>query len=55
MTPMMGVVQTARAGLLGATPINWLLVLCAFAASLLVLLIGIAYFKKVERYFADII
>ena len=55
LNPMMGVVQTARAGLLGATPINWLLVLCSFAASLVVLLIGIAYFKKVERYFADII
>lgn len=53
--PMMGVIQTARAGLLGATPINWMLVAISFAATATLLVIGIVYFKKVERYFADVI
>jgi len=55
MNPMMGVIQTARAGLLDATPINWFLVVLSFLAALVMLLIGTVYFKKVERYFADII
>ena len=55
LNPMMGVVQTARAGLLDATPINWLLVGLSFLAALVMLLVGTVYFKKVERYFADII
>jgi lipopolysaccharide transport system permease protein len=53
--PMMGVIQTARAGLLNATPINWFLVLDSFVACAVLLIIGVIYFKKVERYFADII
>ena len=55
LNPMMGVIQTARAGLLDATPINWLLVGLSFIAAFVMLLIGTVYFKKVERYFADII
>ena len=53
--PMMGVIQTARAGLLGATPINWTLVSISFATTAVLLVIGVIYFKKVERYFADIV
>ncbi len=55
LNPMTGVIQAARAALLGATPINWLLLGISFAACFIVLVIGILYFKKVERYFADII
>lgn len=55
LNPMMGVIQTARAGLLGTTPINWLLVGGALATCAVLLVIGVIYFKKVERYFADII
>lgn len=55
MNPMMGVIQTARAGLLGTAPINWVLLTGSFAACTIVLIIGVIYFKKVERYFADII
>ncbi|MEK7180190.1 MAG: ABC transporter permease [Patescibacteria group bacterium] len=53
--PMMGVIQTARAGLLGTAPINFALVSISFAACAVLFTIGIIYFKKVERYFADII
>jgi lipopolysaccharide transport system permease protein len=55
LNPMMGVIQTARAALLGATPINWALVLASFVTGMVLLAIGLIYFKKTERYFADII
>lgn len=55
LNPMMGVIQSARAALLGTTAINWTLILASLVSSLVLLLIGIIYFKKVERYFADII
>lgn len=53
--PMTGVIQSARAALLGTTPINWLLLSISFVVCLIILAIGIFLFKKVERYFADII
>lgn len=55
LNPMTGIVQTARAALLGTTPINWMLLGISAIASAIILTIGLAYFKKVERYFADII
>ncbi|MDO8579673.1 MAG: ABC transporter permease [bacterium] len=55
LNPMTGVIQSARAALLGTTPINWLLLGISFFACLAILMIGIIYFKKVERYFADIL
>lgn len=55
LNPMTGVIQSARAALLGTTPINWLLLGISFVACLIVLIIGTIYFKKVERYFADIL
>ncbi|MEK9201377.1 MAG: ABC transporter permease, partial [Patescibacteria group bacterium] len=53
--PMMGVIQTARAAFLGTAPINWILLSISFTACAVLLVIGVIYFKKVERYFADII
>jgi lipopolysaccharide transport system permease protein len=53
--PMMGVIQTARASLLGTTPINWILLSGSLAVCAVLLVVGVIYFKKVERYFADII
>ncbi|MDO8573099.1 MAG: ABC transporter permease [bacterium] len=55
MNPMMGVIQNARAVLLGTASINWILIGISFAACTVLLIIGVIYFKKVERYFADII
>lgn len=55
LNPMMGVIQTARATLLGTTPINWTLVGMSFTTCLILLLVGIYTFKNVEGYFADII
>lgn len=53
--PMTGVIQTARASILGATEINWLLLFDSFAVCAVLLVIGVIYFKKVERYFADVL
>lgn len=55
LNPMMGVIQNARAALLGTTPINWTLLGISFIACLILLIAGIFVFKKVERYFADIV
>jgi len=55
LNPMTGVIQTARAAILGTTAINWLQLGISSIACFIILIIGIIYFKKVERYFADIL
>ncbi len=55
LNPMMGVIQSARAVLLGTTVLNWLLIGISLLATFVLLLFGIYIFKKTERYFADII
>ncbi len=55
LNPMMGVIQNARAAILGTTPINWLLINISLTESLVLMIFGIYIFKKTERYFADII
>ncbi len=55
INPMMGVIQNARAALLGTTPINWILIGTSAIGAAVLLLIGIYTFKKIERYFADIV
>lgn len=55
INPMTGVIQNARAAVLGTAPINWLLILISFIATFILLAFGIVAFKKTEGYFADII
>lgn len=55
LNPMTGVIKAARAAILGNAPINWTLLLISGIACLIMLIIGIIYFKKTERYFADIV
>jgi lipopolysaccharide transport system permease protein len=55
LNPMTGVIQSARASLLGTAPVNWHLIGISFLATLVIMLIGIYIFKKTERFFADII
>jgi lipopolysaccharide transport system permease protein len=55
LNPMMGVIQSARAALLGTTVLNWTLIGISLGATALLLAIGLYVFKKTERYFADII
>lgn len=42
LNPMMGVIQTARAALLGTTPINWTLMLTSLIAGLVLLVIALS-------------
>lgn len=55
LNPMSGVIQSARAALLGTAPVNWILIGISFASCLILMLAGIYVFKKVERFFADIV
>jgi lipopolysaccharide transport system permease protein len=55
INPMTGVIQNARAALLGTAPINWALIGISFIGCFVLLIAGIFIFKRVERYFADII
>jgi len=55
LNPMTGVIKAARAAILGNAPINWTLLAISGATCLAILIIGIIFFKKTERYFADIV
>jgi len=55
LNPMTGVIKAARAALLGNAPINWTLLLISGATCFVILIIGFVFFKKTERYFADIV
>jgi len=55
LNPMTGVIKAARAALLGNAPINWTLLLISGVTCLIILVIGFIFFKKTERYFADIV
>ena len=55
INPMTGVIRAAHAAILGTTPINWLLLSISFVVTVLMFVVGLIYFKKTERYFADII
>ena len=53
--PMTGVIKAAQAAILGTAPVNWLLLGISFGVSLVLFILGVLYFKKTERYFADIV
>jgi len=55
LNPMMGVIQSARAALLGTTVLNWNLIAISLFATFILMILGVYTFKKTERYFADII
>jgi lipopolysaccharide transport system permease protein len=55
INPMTGVIQSARAAILGTAPINWLLIGISLAGTFVLMIFGTYVFKKTERYFADII
>lgn len=55
INPMTGVIQAARATILGVASINWTLLLISGLVCISILIIGIIYFKKTEKYFADLV
>ncbi|MFC1623652.1 ABC transporter permease [Patescibacteria group bacterium] len=55
INPMTGVIKAARAAILGTAPINWMLLGISGSVCLVILIIGLIFFKKTERYFSDIV
>jgi len=55
LNPMAGIINTARVSILGTGNIDWGLNLVSVIAMSVYLVVGYLYFKKVERYFADVI
>jgi len=55
LNPMTGVINNARAVLLGTAQVNWLQIGISVIGCAVMLFIGIYVFKKVERYFADVV
>jgi lipopolysaccharide transport system permease protein len=55
VNPMTGVIKAARSALLGSSPVNWELLGISGLVCFALFLVGFVYFKKTERYFADII
>ncbi|MFH1997542.1 MAG: ABC transporter permease [Patescibacteria group bacterium] len=55
INPMTGVIQAARAAILGNAPIDWTLLLISTVTCLLLFIVGLVYFKKTEKIFADIV
>lgn len=55
INPMMGVIQSARAAVLGTAPINWTLINISLGLTIVLTAFGVFFFKKTERFFADVI
>lgn len=54
INPMTGVITTARYLMLGQGKLNWDYMAISLLSSVTVFILGIAYFRKTERFFADI-
>lgn len=55
LNPMSGIIEAARVGILGVGNIDWQLLVVSALSMVVYCVIGFFYFKKVERYFADVI
>jgi len=55
LNPMTGIIDAHRAMILGGLPINWVGLGISTILVFVILVSGSAYFKSVEKYFADII
>ena len=55
LNPMSGVIQTARGTLFGIRAVDWQLLSTAIIVSVVLFVFGIIYFRKTERFFADIV
>ena len=55
LNPMVGVVESFRWALIGTTPPDWGMMACSIGVVVVLLTVGLYYFRRVERTFADII
>ena len=52
--PLAGVIEGFRSALIGVNPMPWELIVVGFFSSLTILVTGAFYFKRKERFFADV-
>jgi ABC-type polysaccharide/polyol phosphate export permease len=52
---MSGLIEAFRNSLIGKNPIDWNLLFISLIIILTIVIIGIYYFKKAEKFFADVI
>ena len=55
LNPMVGIIEGFRWCLLGSSQLNAMQLVTAAASTLLLMFCGIQYFRRTERYFADLI
>jgi lipopolysaccharide transport system permease protein len=55
LNPMTGIIEGFRSALLGTTPFPSSLILLSAVISISIFLLGLFYFKQMERHFADIL
>lgn len=55
LNPMAGIIEGFRSALLGTIKYPWLLLGASTVISVLILISGLVYFRRVERLFADVI
>ncbi|MFH1478608.1 MAG: ABC transporter permease [Candidatus Omnitrophota bacterium] len=55
INPMSGVIETARGAILGIRVVDWQILSISMLISLSLFIFGIVYFRKTEKFFADII
>lgn len=55
INPISGVIETARAVIFGGRDVDGGMLLISVIVSLILFIFGVIYFKKTERYFADIV
>lgn len=54
LNPMTGVIEAARAGITGETPINFSVLFSSAIMAFMLFILGLYYFKRTEKIFADI-
>lgn len=55
LNPLVGIIESFRAAVLGHKPIPWDLLGVGTAMALVIFVTGVLYFKRMERNFADIV
>ena len=55
LNPMGGVIKAYRASLLGHKPIDWPLLGLSTLIILLIFVVGLYYFRRMEKVFADVV
>lgn len=55
LNPMVGVIEGFRAAYLGTNPMPWDLIAISLATSIAIAASGIVYFRRLERFFADVV